>query len=67
MVKNKVVLTYSKEYKSAVSSHQEADFPSTENWLSRSERTHMSGVALQRGVGSKHGAAAAQERLWGAV
>lgn len=46
-----------------VPSSEEMNFPSTENRSCRSERAHMSGVAL---VGSKHvGAAAAEELLWG--
>lgn len=47
-------------------SSEEMNFPSTENRSCCSERPHMSGVALQQGVRSKHvGAAAAEERLWG--
>lgn len=47
-------------------SSEEMNFPSTENRSCRSERAHMSGVALSQGLGSKHvGAAAAEEQLWG--
>lgn len=47
-------------------SSEEMNFPSTENRSCRCERAHMSGVALEQGVGSKHvGAAAAETCLWG--